>query len=160
MKNIIFWPKYLSLKIAKFFSDYGRIFTYFFTFLPKSCDLNPVDYYFWDCVKKLVYEGRQKPFENLAQLNRNIRRVWNKAINMYHLRKGINQFWPDVTKLLSATVMLSSNFLAETVLKTDILFDRPFIFEALIFCSRLHLMCLNIHITCYKTLHIIVFYVF
>ena len=43
---------------------------------PKSPDLNPVDYHFWDSVQKMVHENsRRKSFENFAQLNRRIRYV-------------------------------------------------------------------------------------
>ena len=59
----------------------------------KSPDLNPVNYHFWDSVQKMVYENKRgKPFENVAKLNRRIRTVWGKAINMNHIWKAIGQF--------------------------------------------------------------------
>ena len=67
---------------------------------PKSCDLNPVDYYFWDAVNKLVYANRKEPFENLAQLSRKIRSVWTRAINMTHIKKAIDQFIPCCKKVV------------------------------------------------------------
>ena len=68
---------------------------------PKSPDLNPVDYHFWDSVQKLVYENRRgRPFENFAQLNRRIRSVWGKAINMHHIRKAIDQFRSRAKKVV------------------------------------------------------------
>ena len=59
---------------------------------PQSCDLNPLDYHFWDAVSNLLYEGRNEPFENLAQLSRWIKQVWPRACNMVNTRKAVEQF--------------------------------------------------------------------
>ena len=61
---------------------------------PKSPDLNPLDYYFWDRLKEKVYERRTKPFENLKQLRRRIKTCWTKAVNLEEMRRAITQFRP------------------------------------------------------------------
>ena len=67
---------------------------------PKSPDLNPLDYYFWEVIKTEVYKNRSEPFQNLAQLSRRIRIVWQRAINMEHVRKAIDQFRPRCQKVV------------------------------------------------------------
>ena len=59
---------------------------------PKSPDLNPLDYYFWNAVKEKVYEGRREPFTNLAQLKRRIKYVWDAAFDEEASRKAITEF--------------------------------------------------------------------
>ena len=50
---------------------------------------------------KLVYENRRTPpFENFAQLNRRIKAVWNRATNMDHIRKSIDQFRDRLKKVV------------------------------------------------------------
>ncbi|GFT32646.1 putative DD41D transposase [Trichonephila clavipes] len=39
---------------------------------PRSCDLTPLDYFLWDCVKSLVYAGKPQTLDHLED---NIRRV-------------------------------------------------------------------------------------
>lgn len=59
---------------------------------PKSPDLNPLDYWFWNALKEKVYEGRRTPFTSVDQLKRRVRRVWQSAINEDHLQKSILEF--------------------------------------------------------------------
>ena len=59
---------------------------------PKSPDLNPLDYWFWNALKEKVYEGRRTPFTSVTQLKRRARRVWQSAINEVHLQKSILKF--------------------------------------------------------------------
>ena len=59
---------------------------------PKSPDLNPLDYHFWDALKEKVYEGRKEPFTSLDQLKRRVRRVWESANNDEHRKRAILQF--------------------------------------------------------------------
>ena len=61
---------------------------------PKSPDCNPLDYFFWDAVKRKVYEGRRERFQSLDQLKKRIRRVWKQACNLQTLRRAILQFRP------------------------------------------------------------------
>ena len=69
---------------------------------PKSPDCNLLDYYFWNAIQNLVYEGRREPFQNLDQLKRRIRTVWKRAINMNHLRKAVMQFRPRLKAVVQA----------------------------------------------------------
>ena len=48
---------------------------------PKSPDLNPLDYYFWNALKVKVYEGLRKVFASIEQLKRRVKRVWDSVIN-------------------------------------------------------------------------------
>ena len=48
---------------------------------PKSPDLNPLDYYFWNALNVKVYEGLRKVFASIEQLKRRVKRVWDCAIN-------------------------------------------------------------------------------
>ena len=59
---------------------------------PYSPDSNPLDYYFWNCVKEKVYEGRMKePFRNDEELKARIKTVWKKcASNTREIRKALN----------------------------------------------------------------------
>ena len=58
---------------------------------PKSPDLNPLDYHFWDSIVKLVYENRTtQPFENFAQLNRHIKAVYMEQSNQHVPHQEIN----------------------------------------------------------------------
>ena len=67
---------------------------------PQSCDLNPLDYHFWDAVSNLIYKGRNDPFENLAQLSRRIKQVWPRACNMINIRKAVEQSLPRSRKVV------------------------------------------------------------
>jgi transposase len=79
----------------------GRRFINKVEWPPKSPDLNPLDYHFWNSIVKLVYENRRsQPFDNFAQLNRRIKAVWNRAINMDHIRKSIDQFRDRLKKVV------------------------------------------------------------
>ena len=50
--------------------------------LPRSPDSNPLDYYFWSQLKKIVYEGRMnRPFTNEDEIKRRIRKMWNECAN-------------------------------------------------------------------------------
>ena len=68
---------------------------------PYSCDLNPLDYYFWNAIKTLVYRERigKGSFENKEELKASIRRNWWKAINMEEVRKSIEEFIPRCKKV-------------------------------------------------------------
>ena len=63
---------------------------------PSSPDTNPLDYYFWDSVKRSVYEDRAgRPFKNEQELRRKIKRVWPEcAAKKAEIRKAIKQFVP------------------------------------------------------------------
>ena len=67
---------------------------------PCSADANPLDYYFWDKVQNKVYEGRLTPFENLEQLKRRIRVVWDAAIDLSEIRAAIEQFRPRLQAIV------------------------------------------------------------
>ena len=66
---------------------------------PKSPDLNPLDFYFWNAVKEKVYEGHREPFTSLAQLKRCIKHVWESAIDEEATHKAILQFWKGLRAL-------------------------------------------------------------
>ena len=68
---------------------------------PKSPDCNVLDYYFWNKLKEEVYKGRREPFENLEQLKRRIKLVWNRSINVDELRKAILQFRPRLQAVVN-----------------------------------------------------------
>ena len=59
---------------------------------PKSPDLNPLDYYFWNAVKTKVYEGRREPFASVEQLKWRIKYVWDDEIDEAASHKAILQF--------------------------------------------------------------------
>ena len=59
---------------------------------PKSPDLNVLDYYFWDRVQNKVYQGRTKPFDNLDQLKRRRKHVWNNVAKLEEIQRAILQF--------------------------------------------------------------------
>ena len=69
---------------------------------PKSPDLNPLDYWFWNALIERVYEGRRTPFISIEQLKRRVRRVWTSAINKHHLEKAVLQF----KKRLNAVIQM------------------------------------------------------
>ena len=48
---------------------------------PHSPDLNPLDYFFLAEVQTKVYEGRDQPFKDQAELKARIRQVWHSASN-------------------------------------------------------------------------------
>jgi len=89
-----------NLYQATFKQHHGRRFIDKHQWPPKSPDLNPLDYYFWDNPRKLVYENRWELFANLAQLTRRIRPVWNQAIDMEHIQKSIAQFSQRARKVV------------------------------------------------------------
>ena len=61
---------------------------------PRSPDSNPLDYYFWNEVKRKVYEGRlKKPFESEDEMIAKIKAVWKEcATNLKPLRKSMKEF--------------------------------------------------------------------
>ena len=61
---------------------------------PRSPDSNPLDYYFWNEVKRKVYEGRLKrPFESEDEMIAKIKAVWKEcATNLKPLRKSMKEF--------------------------------------------------------------------
>lgn len=63
---------------------------------PNSPDCNPLDYYFWNAVKEKVYKGRiNKPFQNVDELKKRIRKVWKECASAKcEIRKAIRQFAP------------------------------------------------------------------
>ena len=66
----------------------------------QSCDLNSLDHHFWDAFSNLVYEGRNEPFENLAQLSRWIKQVGPRACNIINIQKAVEQFLPWCRKVV------------------------------------------------------------
>ena len=58
--------------------------------------MNPLDYLFWDLVKKKVYQGRAgEPFSLEEELKTKINAVWKDcATDLKPLRKAIKQFVP------------------------------------------------------------------
>lgn len=68
---------------------------------PYSSDLNPLDYYFWNRVKTVVYAERQGmgSFVSIEELKSSIQRNWRKAIDMEEVRKALNQFRPRCEKV-------------------------------------------------------------
>ena len=69
---------------------------------PKSPDLNPLDYWFWNSLKNKVYEGRREPFSSIAQLKRRVKRVWDSAVNEEQLKKSILQFKKRLRAVMDA----------------------------------------------------------
>ena len=63
---------------------------------PKSLDSNPLDFYFWNKVKREVYKGRHnKPFATEKEMQQRIKSVWSKcANNKCEIRKAMKQFVP------------------------------------------------------------------
>ena len=63
---------------------------------PASPDCNPLDYHFWNKIKEKVYEDRfGKPFKDIAELKKKIRKVWPEAANdTKEIRKALKQFVP------------------------------------------------------------------
>lgn len=61
---------------------------------PKSPDSNPLDYYFWNKVKREVYKGRlNKPFKTEEEIMKKIRSVWRKcACDLDEIRKSMKEF--------------------------------------------------------------------
>ena len=73
---------------------FGRRFIRKDQWPPNSPDCSPLDYFFWDAVKRKVYEGRRERFSSLDELKKQIRRVWKDACDVETLRKAIMQFRP------------------------------------------------------------------
>ena len=69
---------------------------------PKSPDLNPLDYWFWDSLSRKVYEGQREPFVTVEQLKRRIRRVWNDAANDDQVKKSVMQFKKRLRAVMDA----------------------------------------------------------
>ena len=70
-------------------------------FLEKNWwDCDPLDYHFWDTIKRKVYEGQREPFSNLDELKNRIRKVWKRAYTVDGLRKAILQFRPRLKAVL------------------------------------------------------------
>ena len=63
---------------------------------PSSPDLNPLDYFYWDLVKKKVYGGRfGNAFESENALKKRINQVWKECtLDLVTIRKAIKQFVP------------------------------------------------------------------
>ena len=61
---------------------------------PNSPDCNPLDFFFWDEVKRKVYLGRRERFQSLAERKKRIRQVWRQSYDFNILRKAIKQFRP------------------------------------------------------------------
>ena len=61
---------------------------------PKSRDSNPLDYFFWNEIKRKVYQGRlKKPFESEEEMIVKIKSVWKEcATNLEPIRKSMKQF--------------------------------------------------------------------
>ena len=59
---------------------------------PKSPNCYSLDYYFWDVLKTDIYQKRSRPCANLDQLKRRIRSVWQRAINIEHIKKVILRY--------------------------------------------------------------------
>ena len=68
---------------------------------PHSPELNPLDYFFWAEVQSKVYEGRDQPFKDQAELKAGIRQVWQSASNQT-VRKAILQFQRRLYAVLKA----------------------------------------------------------
>ena len=73
---------------------FGRRFIRKDQWPPNSPDCSPLDYFFWDAVKRKVYEGRRERFSSLDELKKRIQRVWKDACDVETLRKAIMQFRP------------------------------------------------------------------
>ena len=73
---------------------FGRRFIRKDQWPPNSPDCNRLDFFFWDAVKREVYEGRQGRFQSIDELKKRIRRVWKKSYDIDTLRKAILQFRP------------------------------------------------------------------
>ena len=73
---------------------FGRRFIRKYQWPPNSPDCNPLDFFFWDAIKRKVYEGRRERFGSLDKLKKRIRRVWKSSIDVEALRKAILQFRP------------------------------------------------------------------
>ena len=73
---------------------FGRRFISKDQWSPNFPDCNPLDYYFWDAVKKKVYGGRRESFSSLGELKKRIRKVWDDSYDIATLRKAILEFRP------------------------------------------------------------------
>ena len=82
-------------------SKFGRRFIRKDQWPPHSPDCNPLDFYFWDAIKRKVCEGRREPFHDLDVLKKRIRKVWKKAFTVKELRKAILQFRPRLKAVVS-----------------------------------------------------------
>ena len=80
---------------------------------PSSPDVNPLDYFFWELVKKKVYQGRAgEPFSSEEELKTKIKAVWkNCATDLKPLRKAIKQFVPRLRILLQNDIWLIEKFI-------------------------------------------------
>ena len=81
--------------------NFGRRFIRKDQWPPHSPDCNPLDFYFWDAIKRKVYEGLRGPFHDLVELKKGIRKVWKKAFTVEELRKAILQFRPRLKAVVS-----------------------------------------------------------
>lgn len=66
---------------------------------PSSPDCNPLDYHFWNKIKEKVYEERfGRPFQDVNQLKKKIRKVWPEVANdLTEIRKALKQFVPRLS---------------------------------------------------------------
>ena len=80
---------------------FGRRFICKDQWSPNSPDCNPLDYYFWDAVKRKVYEGRRERFLSLAELKKRIRKVWDDSYDIATLRKAILEFRPRLQAVVT-----------------------------------------------------------
>ena len=80
---------------------FGRRFIRKDQWPPNSSDYNPLDYYFWDAVKRKVYDVRRERFTSLAELKKRMRKVWNDAFDIATLRKSILEFRPRLQAVVT-----------------------------------------------------------
>ena len=71
---------------------FGRRFIRKDQWPPNSPDCNPLDFFFWDAIKREVYRDRQERFQSLDELKRRIQRVWKQSYDVETSRKAILQF--------------------------------------------------------------------
>ena len=65
-----------------------------------AVSLIPLDYWIWDILQDLVYEGRRLPFPNLPDLKEAIKYKW-KDVTIETVRKSIAQWKNDWMRLES-----------------------------------------------------------
>jgi len=84
-------PSHRAKAAQNFLRDNMRDFISSQEWTPHLPGLNPPDYFVWDILQELVYEGRCEPFANLKDLQNVIRDKWHD-VDDQTVRKAILQW--------------------------------------------------------------------
>jgi len=90
-------PSYRAKATQQFLRQNTPDFTAADEWTSNSPDFNPLDYYMWDILQDLVYEGRRLQFANLQDLEA-IKNKWKK-VTIETVRKSIAQWKNDCMRL-------------------------------------------------------------